>query len=70
MESLTHSEKDTWNPLEGLFEILTNKFRPQFNKTMKSLQFHKSSRQNGENADEWMGRLQLVVIECNYKEIN
>ena len=32
------------------------------------LQFHKLSRQDGENAEEWMGRLRLSAIECNYKE--
>ena len=56
--------------MEGLFEILANKFMPQSNKTTKSLQLWKLSRQNGENAEEWMGRLWLAVIECNYKEID
>ena len=65
-----HAEKDTCNTLEDLLEILTNQFRPQFNKTIKSLQFCKLSRQNGENAEEWMGRLWLSVIECNYKQLN
>ena len=32
-------EKETCNTLEGLFEALTNKFRPQYNETIKSLQF-------------------------------
>ena len=44
--------------------------RPQFYETVKSLQFHKVSRQNGENAEEWMGRLWLSAIECNYKELS
>ena len=34
---LTHVEKDRCNTLEGLFEILDKKFRPQFNETIKSL---------------------------------
>ena len=62
-------KKDTCNALEALFEMLTNKFKPQFNKMIKSLQFHKLSRENGENAEEWMGRLQLFAIECNCKEL-
>ena len=70
MESLTHTEKERCDMTEGLFEILINKFRPQFNETIKSLQFHKLSRQNGENAEEWMGKFWLSVIECNYKELN
>ena len=37
---------------------------------IKSLKFCKLSRQNGENAEEWMGRLQLLTIKCNYKELN
>ena len=31
LESLMNEEKVTCNMLEGLFETLTNKFRPQFN---------------------------------------
>ena len=52
MESLTHVEKGKCNTLEGLFKILTNKLRPQFNQTIKLLQFLKLRRQNGENAKE------------------
>ena len=37
---------------------------------IKKLQFHKLNRQNGENAEEWMGRLWLLAIECNYKELD
>ena len=70
IELLTHAEKDRYNTLEGLFEILTNKFRPQFSETIKSLQFCKLSRQKEENAEEWMGRLWLSAIKCNYKELN
>ena len=69
-ELLTASEKDRCSTLEGLFEILTNKFRPQFNEMIKSLQCYKLSRHNGEKTEEWMGRLWLSLIECNYKEID
>ena len=37
---------------------------------MKSLKFGKLSRQNRENAEEWMDRFWLAVTECNYKEID
>ena len=70
IESLTHAEKDTCSPLEGLFKIISNTFRPQFNKMIKSVQFCKLSRQNGENAEEWMGRFWLLAIECHYKELD
>ena len=70
IESLTSDEKDTCSTLEGPFKILTNKFKLQFNETIKLLQFCKLSRQDGENAEEWMDSLRLSTIECNYKEIN
>ena len=37
---------------------------------IKSLQFHKLSRQNGENTEEWMGTLWQLATECNYKELD
>ena len=37
---------------------------------IKSLQFCKLIRHNGENAEEWMGRIQLAAIECNYKQLD
>ena len=45
-------------------------FRCQFIEIIKSLQFHKLSRQNGENAEEWMGTLWLSAIQCNYKGLD
>ena len=47
---LMSEEKDMCSTLEGLFKLLTNKLRPQFNETIKSLQFCKLSRQDGVNA--------------------
>ena len=41
LETLTTAEKETCNTLEGLFETLSNKFKPQYNETIKSLQFRK-----------------------------
>ena len=55
--TLTTTEKETCNTLEGLFDTLTNKFKPQYNKTIKSLQFRKLHRYKDENVEEWMGRL-------------
>ena len=50
--------------------MLAKKFRPQFNETIKSLQFRKLYRFKGKSAEEWMGRLHVAVAECNYKEID
>ena len=41
LEMLTTAEKETCNTLEGLFDTLCSKFKPQYNKTIKSLQFRK-----------------------------
>ena len=27
-------------------------------------------RYNDENVEEWMGRLQVAAVECNYQEVN
>ena len=55
--------------MKGLFNILINKLKPQYNEIVTSLQFHKLVRQMNENAEELMARLHLTAVECNYKEI-
>ena len=67
---MTTAEKETCNTLEGLFETLTNKFKPQYSETIKLLQFRKLYRYDDENVEEWMGRLWVAAVECNYKEVN
>ena len=57
------------NRLEGLLDILNNKFQLQ-HKTIKSLQYCKLCRQAGKIAEEWVGRLRIAVGECNYKELH
>ena len=47
-----NEEKTTCGMLEGLSETLWSKFRPQFNEKIKSLQFQKFYRKDGENAEE------------------
>ena len=59
-------EKETYNPLEGLFETLSNNFKPQYNETIKSLQFRKLYRHDDESVEEWMGRLCVATVEYNY----
>ena len=70
IESLTEGEKEKCGMLEGLFDTLAAKFRPQYNQTIPSLQFRQSHRIEGEGVDEWMGRLCMVAAECGYKEIH
>ena len=56
--------------LQGLFDMLTTKFKPQYNEMIKSLQFQKLYRLDIENVDEWMVRLHVVAAECNYQELD
>ena len=35
---------------------------------LKSLQFRKLYRYDDENVEEWIGRLQVAAVECNYQE--
>ena len=49
---------------------ISQKFRPQFNETIKSLQFRKLYRFEGKSAEEWMGRLHVAVVECIYREVD
>ena len=70
IESLTQMEKERCNTMKGIFTAFNNKFKPQFNETIKPLQFHKLSRQTKENTEEWMGRLRLAAVECKYREVD
>ena len=62
-ESLTQMEQERCNTTEGLFATLNNKFKAQYNDTIKSLQFCKLGRQMNENAEEWIGRVRLAAFE-------
>ena len=70
LESLMEGEKWVCDTLQGLIDTLAEKFRTQYNETIKSLQFRKLCRSEGENAEEWMGRLCMVAAECNFKDID
>ena len=70
IESITEAEKQACNTLQGLFNKLATKFQPQFNETIKSLQFRKLCRNENESAKEWMGRLWMAAAECGYKEVD
>ena len=64
------AEQEVCNEEEGLFEMLNSKFRPQYNGTIKSLQFCKLVSQHNESPEEWKGMLRIAGIECNYKEVD
>ena len=70
LETLMTVEWKMCNTLEGLFEALLNKFKAQYNETIKSLQFRKLFQCDEENVEEWMGRLCLAAVECNYQEVD
>ena len=70
LETLMTAEKETCNTLEGLFETLSNKFKCQYNETIKSPQFRKLHIYDEENVDEWMGRLCIAAVECNYQQVD
>ena len=67
---MTTAQKETCNTLEGLFETLSNKLKPQYYETIKSLKFGKLYRYDEENVEEWMGRLCIAAVECNYQEVD
>ena len=64
------NEKEACSTLEGLVNMLADKFKPQYNETIKSFQFRKLYRLENESADEWMGRLHVALAECNYRELD
>ena len=70
LETLMPTEKEACNTLDGLFDMLATKFKPQYNEMIKSLQFRKLYRLDNENVDEWMGRLHMAAMECNYRELD
>ena len=52
VETLTTAGKEMCNTLEGLFKTLSNKFKPQYNEAIKSLQFRKLYRYHEGNVEE------------------
>ena len=65
-----NAEKEMCNTLEGLCEMLSNKFKPQYNEMIESLQFRKLYQHDEENVEEWMGRPHIAAVECNYQEVD
>ena len=56
--------------LHSLFDTLATIFKPQYNEPIKSLQFRKLYQIDNENVEEWLGRLHVAVVECNYREVD
>ena len=52
----------------GLFNVLKEKFRPQYKKTILLLQYSKLHREDNGSTQEWMGRLWIRATIFNYKE--
>ena len=50
--------------------MLADRFKLQYNETIKSLQFRKLYRLENESADEWMGKLHVAAAEFNYRELD
>ena len=48
----------------------TCKFKPQYNEKIKSLQFRKLYRYDEEYVEEWMGRLHIAAVQCNYQQVD
>ena len=67
---LTDEEQEACNNKKGSFNTCNTKFKPQYNETIKSLQFYKLIMQSNESMEEWMGRLRTAAVICNYKEID
>ena len=49
--TLAQDNQEACNNEKGLFDTFTRKFKPQYNDTIKSLQFHKLIRQSNESAE-------------------
>ena len=47
-----------------LLEVLSDKFKPQHNETVLSLQYCKLTREQNENAEDWM--VNLIIKENEY----
>ena len=51
----TDNEKEKCQAGSGLFEAQSEKFKPQHNETILSLQYCELIREKKESAEEWMG---------------
>ena len=68
--SFTQAQQEVCNTEKDHFEMLNNKFKPQYNETVKSWKFGKLPRQANQNVQECICTIRAVTIECNYKELD
>ena len=70
LETLTPAEREACTTVDGLFDMLATKLKLQYNKTIKLLQFRTLVWLGSENVEEWMGKLHVAAVECNYREVD
>ena len=70
IENITEAEKHACKTLHGLSDTLAAEFQPQFNETIKLLQFRRLCRAEDESTEEWIVCIHLGAAECGYKEVN
>ena len=54
MKTFTLEEKKKSRTAKGLFSVLSNKIKAQYNRIVISLQYHKLRRESNESAQVWM----------------
>ena len=64
------AEREACTTLDGQFDTLATKLKLQYKETIKSQQFRKLVWLESENIEEWMGRLCVAAVECNYREVD
>ena len=69
VETLTEAERDISEKVNGLFYILSKKFKFQHNQTILSLQCYKLVWNAERSIEEWMDILRIKTIESKYKKI-
>ena len=57
VQTFNNNEQEKCKTSSGLFEVLSEKLKPQHNETVSSLRYSKQIREEKENAEEWMGHL-------------
>ena len=67
LETLIQTQWEACNE-KGLFEILNETFKQQYNEAIKLLQFHNIARQHKVWKNGWVGL--DTAVECNYKTVD
>ena len=68
MQTLIDEEQEKCRTSTGLFEVLNEKFKPQYNETIVPLQYCTLIRDQNKNAKERMGHLKIKASKCVCKE--